>query len=79
MTTCTMHGQLIKLCIYVFSELKVTYIKLNGKSNLLIGDALLLPLLDMGSGNRCEVGSVLEVDASPISRVVEAMVESGAA
>ena len=60
-------------------ELKVTYIKLNGKSNLLFSAALTLPLLDMASGNVFEVGSVLKVVASAISWVVGAMVESGAA
>ena len=54
-------------------------LKLNRKSNLLIGEALPLPLLDMASGNRFEVGSVLKVVASAISWVVGAMVESGAA
>ena len=60
-------------------ELKVTYIKLNGKSSLLFSAALSLPLLDMASGNRFEVGSVLTVVASAISWVVGAIVESGAA
>ena len=64
---------------YEHSELKVTYIKLNGKTSILIGDASSLPLLVMGSGNRFGVGLVLEVVISTISWVVDAMVESGAA
>ena len=60
-------------------ELKVTYIKLNGKSSLLFSAALSLTLFDMASGNRFEAGSVLDVVASAISWVVGALVERGAA
>ena len=54
-------------------------IKLNGKSNLLVGAAPSLMLLDVGFGwNRFDVGSFLKVVVSAISLVDGIMVENGA-
>ena len=49
------------------------------ESSLLVGDALLLPLLDTGSGSRSDVGSILEVVAPAISLVYDVRVGNGAA
>ena len=55
----------------MLSELNSAFIKSSGESSLLVGDALSLPLLDMG------LGSVLKVVA-PAIPLVDDVMENGA-
>ena len=66
-----MHNTRTTSYTYMLSELNSAFIKSSGESSLLVGDALSLPLLNMG------LGSVPKVVAPAISLVDDVM-ENGA-